>query len=92
MVTLQEKTQCVSWFIETKSDVQTQQTYRTKYGNYPPTRFFNSSLAHEIYGDKVNVGYSEKSRATKSIIRRFFILRIFLQHVICKLFSFWLVI
>ena len=28
MVTPQEKAQCVSWFIETKSDVQTQRRYR----------------------------------------------------------------
>ena len=32
MVTPQEKVQCVSWFIETKSDVQ-----RTKNGNDPPS-------------------------------------------------------
>ena len=37
MATPQEKTQCVSWFIETKSDVQTQQKYRTKYGRDPPS-------------------------------------------------------
>ena len=37
MATLQEKTQCVSWFIETKSDVQTQRKYRTKYGRDPPS-------------------------------------------------------
>ena len=29
MTTPQEKAQCVSWFIETKSDVQTQQSYRS---------------------------------------------------------------
>ena len=28
MTTPQEKAQCVSWFIETKSNVQTQQNYR----------------------------------------------------------------
>ena len=38
MVTPQEKAQCVSWFIETKSDVQTQRRYRTKYGKNPPSR------------------------------------------------------
>ena len=38
MVTHQEKAQCVSWFIETKSDVQTQRRYRTKYGKNPPSR------------------------------------------------------
>ena len=38
MTTSQEKAQCVSWFIETKSDVQTQQNYRSKYGRDPPSR------------------------------------------------------
>ena len=36
-MTTQEKVQCVSWFIETKSDVQTQQNYRSKYGRDPPS-------------------------------------------------------
>ena len=35
MTTPQEKAQCVSWFIETKSDVQTQRNYRNKYGRDP---------------------------------------------------------
>ena len=38
MATPEEKAQCVSWFIETKSDVQTQRNYRTKYGKDPPSR------------------------------------------------------
>ena len=38
MSTPQEKAQCVSWFIETKSDVQTQRNYRSKYGKNPPSR------------------------------------------------------
>ena len=38
MTTSQEKAQCVSWFIETKSDVQTQRNYRSKYGRDPPSR------------------------------------------------------
>ena len=38
MTTPQEKAQCVSWFIETKSDVQTQRNYRNKYGRDPPSR------------------------------------------------------
>jgi len=38
MATPQEKAQCVSWFIETKSDVQTQRNYRIKYGRDPPSR------------------------------------------------------
>ena len=37
MTTPQEKMQCVSWFIETKSDVQTQRNYRSKYGKDPPS-------------------------------------------------------
>ena len=31
MITPQEKAQCVSWSIETKSDIQTQRNYTTKY-------------------------------------------------------------
>ena len=38
MTTPQEKAQCVSWFIETKSDVQNQRNYRSKYGRDPPLR------------------------------------------------------
>ena len=38
MVTPQEKAQCVSWFIETKSDVQTQRSYWAKNGKDPPSR------------------------------------------------------
>ena len=38
MTTPQEKAQCVSWFIETKSDVQTQRNYRSKYGRDPLSR------------------------------------------------------
>ena len=34
----QEQAQSVFWFIETKSDVQTQQNYKTKYGKDPPSR------------------------------------------------------
>ena len=35
MTTLQEKAQDVSWFIKTKSDVQPQRNYRSKYGRDP---------------------------------------------------------
>ena len=38
ITTPQEKTQCVSWFIKTKSNVQTQQKYRTRYERDPPLR------------------------------------------------------
>ena len=35
MATPQEKAQCVSWFIETKLDLQTRRNFRTKYGRDP---------------------------------------------------------
>ena len=38
MTTAQKKAQCVSCFIETKSDVHTQRNYRSKYGRDPPSR------------------------------------------------------
>ena len=38
MITQQEKAQCVSWFIETKSDIQTQRNYTTKYAKQAPAR------------------------------------------------------
>ena len=57
MATPQEKAQCVSWFIETKSDVQAQQKYRTKYGRYPPS---SPSIHrwHKKFIDRVSVGYN----------------------------------
>ena len=56
MATPQEKTQCVSWLIETKSDKQTQRNYRTKYGRDPPVTSVNLCMAQEIYGDRDSVG------------------------------------
>ena len=38
MTTPQEKAQCVSWFIKTKSDVQTQRNFIVKYVKRPPAR------------------------------------------------------
>ena len=38
MTTPQEKAQCLSWFVETKSDVQTQLNYRSKYRKDPLSR------------------------------------------------------
>ena len=55
MATAQEKAQCVSWFIETKSDVQAHRKYTTKYGRVPPS---GPWMAQEIYRDRVSVGYS----------------------------------
>jgi hypothetical protein len=36
----QDKAQCVSWFIETKSDVQAKRNYKNKYGRDPPSHRF----------------------------------------------------
>ena len=36
MTTAQEKVQCVSWFIKTKSDIQTQRNYIIKYAKQAP--------------------------------------------------------
>ena len=38
MSTPHEKAQCVSWFIETMSDIATQRNFRCKYGRKPPAR------------------------------------------------------
>ena len=38
MTTPQEKAQCVFWFIKTKSNVQTQRNYTSKYGRDPSSR------------------------------------------------------
>ena len=42
MTTPQEKAQCASWFIETRSDVQTQRNYRSKYGRDLQQRISNA--------------------------------------------------
>uniref|UniRef100_A0A2L2YSL7 DUF4817 domain-containing protein n=1 Tax=Parasteatoda tepidariorum TaxID=114398 RepID=A0A2L2YSL7_PARTP len=38
MWTPQQKAQCVSWFIETKSDTQVQRNFRTNFQRDPPSR------------------------------------------------------
>ena len=38
MSTPQEKAQCVSWFIETKSEIQAQRNFRRNYRKKPPAR------------------------------------------------------
>ena len=38
MFTPQQKAECASWFIETKSDIQTQRNYTTKYAKQSPAR------------------------------------------------------
>ena len=38
MFTPQEKAECVSWIIKTKSDIQAQRNYSTKYAKQAPER------------------------------------------------------
>ena len=38
MASLQEKAECVTWFIETKSVTKTRRNYQRKYGKVPPSR------------------------------------------------------
>lgn len=38
MASVQEKAQCVEWFIETRSDIQVQRRFRTRYRKPPPSR------------------------------------------------------
>ena len=38
MTTPQEKVQCVSWFIKTKSDIEAQRNFIAKYIKRAPTR------------------------------------------------------
>ena len=38
MFTPQEKAECASWFIKTKSDIQTPRNYTTKYAKQAPAR------------------------------------------------------
>ena len=44
MATTREKAECVSWFIETKSDLQTRRNFRTKYARDPPSRPYRGML------------------------------------------------
>jgi hypothetical protein len=37
MATVQQKALCVLWFFETKSVIETQHSYRTRYGKDPPS-------------------------------------------------------
>ena len=68
----QEKAQSISWFIETKSDVQIQRKYGSKYGKDPPSR---SSIRrwHKNYMKRGSVLDAERSgrpRISKKNIER----------------------
>ena len=62
ITTPQEKAQCVSWFIETKSDVQTQRNYRSKYGRDPPSRLSRLIEQPKYFHTKHNFNYYRSYR------------------------------
>ena len=72
MTTPQEKEQCVFWFIETKSDVQTQRNYRSKYGRDPPSRpsiclWHKKFMEQGQYSIQGGVGDQEHLKKTSSV-------------------------
>ena len=72
MITPQEKAQCVCWFIETKSDVQTQRNYRSKYERDPPSRS-SIRLWHKKFmetGTVFNTRRSGRPRTSEENIER----------------------
>ena len=72
MTTAQEKAQCVSWFIETKSDVQTQRNHKSKYGRDPPSRP-SSRLWHKKFmetGTMFDARRSGRPRPSEENIER----------------------
>ena len=72
MTTPQEKAQCISWFIETKSDFQTQRNYRAKYGRDPPSRPSIRSWHKKFMeiGTVFDAGRSERPRTSEENIER----------------------
>ena len=68
MTTPQEKAQCVSWFIETKSDVQTQRNYRSKYVCMYVCFFISQPQQHK--SKHKNIIKAEKKEAIKNDIQK----------------------
>ena len=69
MATPQEKAQCVSWFIETKSDLR---NFRTKYERDPPSRP-SIRASHKIFmetGTVFDKGRSGRRRTSEVNIDR----------------------
>ena len=65
MITAKEKAQCLSWFIETKSDVQTQRNYRSKYERDPPSRP-SIRLWHKKFTETGTVFDTRRSRRPRT--------------------------
>ena len=77
MATPQEKAQSVSWFIETKSDVQTLRKYRSKYKKDPPSRssirrWHKNFLERESILDAVTNGRPRISGENIELVRQAF--------------------
>ena len=70
MATSQEKVQCVSWFIETKSDLQTQRNFRTSMEEIhrPSIRAWHEKFMET--GTVFDKGRSGRSRIFEKIIDR----------------------
>ena len=71
MATPQDKTQCVSWLIETESDLQTQQNF-SKYGRDPSSRL-SIRTWHEKFMETRTVfdkGWSGRPKTSEENIDR----------------------
>ena len=70
MATPREKAQCVSWFIETNSDLQIRRNFRTKYGRDPSScpsirAWYEKFLETGTVFDKKRSGRSKTSDEKK---------------------------
>ena len=70
MATPREKAQCISRFVETKSDLQTRRNFRTRYGEEIHRHVHQFlCMAREIYGDRDSVR-QRKEWTIKNIRRK----------------------
>ena len=68
MFTPQEKAQCVSWFIETKSDIQTQRNYTTYNTDITPLDFLLWGYIKDVvYHTKVKDKNDLKERINTAV-------------------------
>ena len=60
MVTPQEKAQCIEWFIEMRSDTQTQHNFRTKYGR----NLLSQTGIRDVYNRFKETGSCQKQKGS----------------------------
>ena len=77
MTTPQEKAQCVSWFVETKSDIQAQRNFIAKYAKRAPARQSIRNWHKQFVGTgtlllKPRSGWSKTSEKVIERIRQSF--------------------